>query len=75
MAESAPLYKFDVCIYKNDSISTEEFTKYMKETYLPKASAIVKRHGLLQFAIVCCSSLPHPQSHGRYQNSRSFIHN
>lgn len=65
MAEPAPIYKFDVCIYKNDSISTEDFTKYMKETYLPKASAVVKRHGLLQFAIVCCrfslSSIAAPQ--------------
>lgn len=48
MTDQRLIHKFDVCLYKNDSISTEDFTQYMKETYLPKATAVVKRHGLLQ---------------------------
>ncbi|KAJ4388022.1 hypothetical protein N0V93_008627 [Gnomoniopsis smithogilvyi] len=66
MADEAPIFKFDVCLYKNDSISTEDFTKYMRETYLPKASAVVKKHGLLQFAVTLTPE-------GYREPSRAFI--
>lgn len=52
MASQAPIFKFDVCMYKNENISTEDFTKYMTETYPAKAAPVMQRNGVLQFAVV-----------------------
>lgn len=52
MAVQTPIYKFDVFIYKNDNVSSEEFTSYMTNTYAPKAAPLVKRNGILQYAVV-----------------------
>ncbi|KAJ4425106.1 hypothetical protein N0V82_000161 [Gnomoniopsis sp. IMI 355080] len=52
MAAQHPIFKFDVFIYKNDQKSSEEFTKYMTEVYAPKAAPIVKRNGILQYAVM-----------------------
>lgn len=52
MAAQTPIYKFDVFIYKNDSISSKEFTNYITNIYAPKAAPLVKRNGILQYAVV-----------------------
>lgn len=52
MVAQTPIYKFDVFIYKNDNISSEEFTNYMTNIYAPKAAPLVKRNGILQYAVV-----------------------
>lgn len=53
MAAQNPIYKFDVFIYKNDNVSSEEFTNYMTNIYAPKAAPLVMRNGILQYAVVC----------------------
>lgn len=37
-----PLIKFDVCMYKQDGITFEEFAKYVTEIYPPKAIPVSK---------------------------------
>lgn len=51
--QTPPIFKFDVCMYKNDNISTEDFNKYMSETFPPKAAPVIQRNGIFQYAIVC----------------------
>ncbi|KAF3764074.1 hypothetical protein M406DRAFT_243809, partial [Cryphonectria parasitica EP155] len=43
------IFKFDLCIYKIDYISSAEFTKYVTETYPSKATSVVRRNGILQY--------------------------
>ncbi|KAK7754483.1 hypothetical protein SLS62_003503 [Diatrype stigma] len=44
------LIKFDVCLYKKDNISYDEFIKYATEVYPPKAVPLMKKHGIVQWA-------------------------
>ncbi|KAI0122485.1 hypothetical protein F4814DRAFT_408888 [Daldinia grandis] len=45
----APLTKFEVCLYKKDDISYEDFVKWTTEVYPPKAIPIIKKHGIVKW--------------------------
>lgn len=42
MAAQTPMYKFHVFIYRNDNISSGEFTNHLTNIYAPKAASFVK---------------------------------
>jgi hypothetical protein len=52
MADSPQLLKFDVCIFKKDDVPFEDFARWVKEEYPPKAVPIMKKHGIVQWAQV-----------------------
>ncbi|XXH03875.1 hypothetical protein Hte_010283 [Hypoxylon texense] len=49
MATASPLTKFDVCIYKSDGISEEEFFNWATKVYPVKASPLIKKHGIVKW--------------------------
>ncbi|RYP65659.1 hypothetical protein DL771_008211 [Monosporascus sp. 5C6A] len=51
MATQQPqLIKLDVCMYKKDNISFEDFARYVTEEYPPKAIPIMKKYGVVKWA-------------------------
>ncbi|ROW12643.1 hypothetical protein VMCG_00583 [Cytospora schulzeri] len=50
MANAQPLIKFDVCIYKKDDVSQEDFFNWATKEYPVKATALIKRHGVVKWA-------------------------
>jgi hypothetical protein len=57
MNSTAPLIKFDVCIYKKDELSEEEFLHWATKTYPLKATALIKKHGIVKWTQVCYISI------------------
>ncbi|KAI6084115.1 hypothetical protein F4821DRAFT_271364 [Hypoxylon rubiginosum] len=49
MATASPLIKFDVCIYKSDDISEDEFFNWATKVYSVKAGPLMKRYGIVKW--------------------------
>lgn len=75
MAGQPLLFKFDVYLYKNENISTEEFNEYMTNTYPRKAGPVAQKNGILQYAIVCCNYTVFPAHTSCYlaQISQAYL--
>ncbi|KAK3997953.1 hypothetical protein QBC44DRAFT_346713 [Cladorrhinum sp. PSN332] len=44
------LVKLDVCLYKKDDISHDDFIKWLREDYNAKALPILQEHGVVKWA-------------------------
>ncbi|KAK4159050.1 hypothetical protein QBC43DRAFT_304971 [Cladorrhinum sp. PSN259] len=44
------LVKLDVCLYKKEDVSHDDFMKWMQEEYNPRAVPIIKAHGVVQYS-------------------------
>lgn len=52
MANTPPLIKFDVCIYKKERQSEEEFFNWATKLCPVKAAALIKKHGIVKWSQV-----------------------
>lgn len=52
MAEQPQLLKFLLHLYKAPGVSDEEFSKWYREEYIPRAVNILKDYGVEQYKLV-----------------------
>lgn len=52
MATASPLIKFDVCIYKKQDQSEEDFFNWATKEYPLKAAPLIKKHGIVKWTQV-----------------------
>ncbi|KAK4225462.1 hypothetical protein QBC38DRAFT_483072 [Podospora fimiseda] len=48
---STQLIKFNVCLYKKDDISHDDFVKWIKEDWTKKALPVLKEYGIVKFTL------------------------
>lgn len=44
MASPSPLIKFDVCMYKKDEVSYEDFVEWATKVYPVKAKSLIQKY-------------------------------
>lgn len=46
MASLSPLIKFDVCLYKKDEVSYEDFVEWATKVYPVKAKPLIQKYAV-----------------------------
>ncbi|KAI1633303.1 hypothetical protein F4809DRAFT_32529 [Biscogniauxia mediterranea] len=52
MATQSELIKCDVCLYRKDDVSYEDFIEWATKVYLPQAVPFMKKHGVVNWTVI-----------------------